>query len=254
MVDNVTAMIELRWVLGLAPFGPGYGLVAAVTVGCFGVTGIAARAVLGETLPALAVALAIGLAAFAAALYFCPSVAGSSPRWSAALRTRAGAAAASGPGRASSLGKVTCISGPRTRESRVGCMMTQQARGPVNRATRQAAKQVLRQYGEATVGLRRGPDFVIIGAKRGGTTSLYNYLLEHPSIHPLFPGRQHIKGVHYYDSNYARGLRWYRSHFPLEASGRHIVRPGLRPGHRRRGEPLLPVPPARGRAACPRFP
>ena len=61
VVDNVTAMIELRWVLGLAPFGPGYWLVAAVTVGCFGVTGIAVRAVLGETLPALAVALAIGL-------------------------------------------------------------------------------------------------------------------------------------------------------------------------------------------------
>ena len=25
------------------------------------------------------------------------------------------------------------------------------------------------------------------------------------------------------------GLRWYRSHFPLEAGGRHIARPGLRP-------------------------
>jgi Sulfotransferase domain len=107
--------------------------------------------------------------------------------------------------------------------------MTQQARGPVNRAVRQSAKRALRRYGEASSGLRRGPDFVIIGAKRGGTTSLYNYILEHPSIRPLFPGRQRIKGAHYYDSNYARGLRWYRSHFPLEAGGRHIVRPGLRP-------------------------
>ena len=107
--------------------------------------------------------------------------------------------------------------------------MTQQAKGPVSRATRQVTKKVLRCYGEVTFGLRRGPDFVIIGAKRGGTTSLYNYLLEHPSIQPLFPGRQHIKGVHYYDSNYACGLRWYRSHFPLEANNRHIVRPGLRP-------------------------
>ena len=69
IVDNVTAMIELRFVLGLAPFGPGYGLVAALTVGCFGASGIAARAVLGETLPALVVALAIGMAAFAAVLY-----------------------------------------------------------------------------------------------------------------------------------------------------------------------------------------
>jgi O-antigen/teichoic acid export membrane protein len=69
VVDNVTAMIELRWVLGLAPFGQGYGLVAAMTVGCFGVTGVAARAMLGETLPALVVALAVGLVAFAVALY-----------------------------------------------------------------------------------------------------------------------------------------------------------------------------------------
>jgi Sulfotransferase domain len=107
--------------------------------------------------------------------------------------------------------------------------LTRQSRSPVSSASRETAKQVLRRYGEATAGLRTGPDFIIIGAKRGGTTSLYNYLLEHPSIRPLFPGRQHIKGVHYYDSNYARGLRWYRSHFPLEAGGSHIARPGLKP-------------------------
>ena len=69
VVDNVTAMIEVRWVLGLAPFGPGYGLAAATTVGCFGATGVAARALLGQTLPALAVAVAAGLAAFAGVLY-----------------------------------------------------------------------------------------------------------------------------------------------------------------------------------------
>ncbi|HUZ55980.1 MAG TPA: sulfotransferase domain-containing protein [Streptosporangiaceae bacterium] len=99
----------------------------------------------------------------------------------------------------------------------------------MNRAVRKAAKQVLRQYGEATAGLRPGPDFVVIGAKRGGTTSLYNYLLEHPSIRALFPGRQHIKGIHYYDSNYPRGLRWYRSHFPVQAGGHHLTRPDLSP-------------------------
>ena len=101
--------------------------------------------------------------------------------------------------------------------------MTQQGKSPVNRAARQTAKQVLRRYGVATSALRRGPDFVIIGAKRSGTTSLYHYLLEHPAIQPLFPRRQHIKGVHYYDSNYERGLRWYRSHFPLQAGGSSSV-------------------------------
>jgi hypothetical protein len=106
--------------------------------------------------------------------------------------------------------------------------MSQQAKTPTSRAAREAAKHALRYYGMGTSGLRRGPGFVIIGAKRGGTTSLYNYLLEHPSVVRLFPGRQHIKGVHYYDSNYGRGPAWYRSHFPLEAAGRHLARPGLR--------------------------
>src|SRR6266545_4257360 len=77
----------------------------------------------------------------------------------------------------------------------------------VNRGARDAVKHVLRRYGEVTSGPRPGPDFVIIGAKRGGTTSLYNYLLDHPSISPLFPGRQRIKGVHYFDSHYERGPR-----------------------------------------------
>jgi hypothetical protein len=107
--------------------------------------------------------------------------------------------------------------------------MTQQSRSPANHAARRAAKQALRLYGEATAGLRPGPDFVIIGAKRGGTTSLCRYLLEHPSIRPLFPGRQHIKGAHYYDSNYGRGQRWYRSHFPLKVGQRQLVRPDLSP-------------------------
>ncbi|HEY5357642.1 MAG TPA: sulfotransferase domain-containing protein [Streptosporangiaceae bacterium] len=107
--------------------------------------------------------------------------------------------------------------------------MTDQPRGPVERAARESAKRALRRYGELTSGLRRGPDFVIIGAKRGGSTSLYRYVLEHPSIQPLFPGRQHIKGVHYYDTRYSRGLTWYRSHFPLQVAGRHLARPGIQP-------------------------
>jgi hypothetical protein len=108
-------------------------------------------------------------------------------------------------------------------------MAMQLAIRAVSRAARGASKGSLRRYGEITADLRGEPDFVIIGAKRGGTTSLYNYLLEHPSISPLFPGRQRIKGPHYFDSEFARGQRWYRSHFPLEAGGRHLVRPWVVP-------------------------
>lgn len=98
-----------------------------------------------------------------------------------------------------------------------------------DRAAREAAKHILRGYGIVTSPLRGAPDFVVIGAKRGGTTSLYNYILEHPSVQPLFPGRQHIKGAHYYDSQFARGPGWYRSHFPLEIGDRHLVRPAIAP-------------------------
>jgi hypothetical protein len=107
--------------------------------------------------------------------------------------------------------------------------MRQSAADAVNSGGRKAVKQVLRRYGEMTAVLRRGPSFVVIGAKRGGTTSLYRYLLEHPSIAPLFPGALHMKRPRYYDVNYARGLRWYRSHFPLMIGDRGIARPWVKP-------------------------
>jgi hypothetical protein len=66
--------------------------------------------------------------------------------------------------------------------------------------------------GTPLAGRRALPDFVIAGAQRAGTTSLYRYLLEHPRVAwPRF-----VKGVHYFDVDYARAPRWYRSHFPLE--------------------------------------
>jgi Sulfotransferase domain len=79
---------------------------------------------------------------------------------------------------------------------------------------RTTAKKALRAYGMMTGQWRSLPDFLIIGAKRGGTTSLYNYLLEHPWVTPLFPSVENIKGIHFFDRNFDRGVTWYRSHFP----------------------------------------
>lgn len=65
-------------------------------------------------------------------------------------------------------------------------------------------------YRAATNPIRLMPDFIIIGAQRGGTTSLYNYLAEHPGI-----GAASIKEVHFFDSrHFAQGEAWYRAHFP----------------------------------------
>lgn len=69
-----------------------------------------------------------------------------------------------------------------------------------------------RQLRTWTAGLRVLPDFVIIGAQRSGTTSLYKYLIQHPDVIPALK-----KEVHYFDYNYHRGLNWYRMHFPLRA-------------------------------------
>ena len=61
-----------------------------------------------------------------------------------------------------------------------------------------------------TAGGRRLPDFLIIGAQRSGTTSLYRYLQAHPQVRPAYPS----KGAHYFDKNPRRSLGWYRAHFP----------------------------------------
>jgi Sulfotransferase domain len=57
------------------------------------------------------------------------------------------------------------------------------------------------------------PGFLIVGAQRCGTTSMYRTLSQHPDVRKAVLH----KGVHYFDLNYDRGLRWYRAHFPLRA-------------------------------------
>jgi len=63
-----------------------------------------------------------------------------------------------------------------------------------------------------TAPLRVLPDFLIIGAQKAGTTSLFKDLMRHPCI-----GRPIEKEMHYFDypMNFKRGIFWYRSHFPL---------------------------------------
>jgi hypothetical protein len=55
------------------------------------------------------------------------------------------------------------------------------------------------------------PGAVILGAQKCGTSSLHNYLTQHPGV--IAPLR---KEVHYFDVNYGRGESWYRAHFGRE--------------------------------------
>lgn len=73
---------------------------------------------------------------------------------------------------------------------------------------------VVHSYGRATQRFRVLPNVLIAGGQRCGTTSMYRALAQHPAA---FKPNLH-KGVHYFDTNYARGLPWYRSHFPLRST------------------------------------
>ncbi len=76
----------------------------------------------------------------------------------------------------------------------------------------------VRGWHVATALLRPLPDFVIIGAQRCGTTSLYRYLCQHPQVRPA-----RRKETHFFDFQFERGPWWYRAHFPLHLQG---SRPG----------------------------
>ncbi len=66
-----------------------------------------------------------------------------------------------------------------------------------------------------TASYRPLPHFVILGAQRGGTTSLYRWLSSHPDVAPALK-----KEVHFFDGHYDKGIRWYRAHFALGHRGR----------------------------------
>ena len=66
-----------------------------------------------------------------------------------------------------------------------------------------------RTYRIATNRIRMLPDFIIIGSSKSGTTSLYNYMIQHPSI-----GSASIKEVHFFEYITTTSIGWYRSHFP----------------------------------------
>jgi len=57
-------------------------------------------------------------------------------------------------------------------------------------------------FRSATSRARALPDFVVVGAQKCGTSSLYSYLLQHPNVLPAAR-----KEVHFFDLNYQRADR-----------------------------------------------
>jgi hypothetical protein len=90
-----------------------------------------------------------------------------------------------------------------------------------------AAATASRAVGRITAGARMRPDFLIVGAQRCGTTSMFKALAQHPGV---LPPAFH-KGVHYFDTAYHRPRSWYDGHFPTRIKAAAVAR--------RLGHPVL---------------
>ncbi len=71
--------------------------------------------------------------------------------------------------------------------------------------------KLIKAYRWQTRRLRVLPDFIIIGARKCGTTSLYEYLTQHPCVLSALS-----KELYFFDYHYEKGADWYSSHFPTQ--------------------------------------
>lgn len=76
------------------------------------------------------------------------------------------------------------------------------------------------QFRKTTSTFRELPNFIIFGAPRCGTTSLYDHLVKHPSVVSALS-----KEVGYFEHDYHRGLKWYKMYFPLKIEKYKIKNP-----------------------------
>lgn len=84
----------------------------------------------------------------------------------------------------------------------------------LRRGYRGYARLLLRAR-EMDAAQRMLPSFLLIGAQKAGTTSLYNYLVRQPDVLPAFR-----KEIHYLSYLYLhRSERWYRAFFPRQSAG-----------------------------------
>lgn len=90
------------------------------------------------------------------------------------------------------------------------------SRSPLAKRGRSQLKAVSDRTIRGTSGLRMLPDFLIVGAQRSGTTTMFKTLAQHPGVARPFLR----KGVHFFDKRYDAGLDWYRGNFPVAPTSR----------------------------------
>ena len=87
----------------------------------------------------------------------------------------------------------------------------------------------------------KAPDFLIVGATKCGTSSLYYYLSHHPQI--LF---SHKKELDFFRKYFNRGIDWYLSHFPTITDHDNFITGEATPNYLR-----FPIVAARIKQYCP---
>jgi LPS sulfotransferase NodH len=92
--------------------------------------------------------------------------------------------------------------------------MKEQTKHRFRSLARRSAWKVQETAAWPTTRYRMLPTYLIVGAQRCGTTSLQDLVSGHPQVAP--PALR--KGIHYFDTDYTRGQKWYQSHFPIKSS------------------------------------
>ena len=74
-------------------------------------------------------------------------------------------------------------------------------------------KSVHQTYCKATHFLHMLPNYLIIGTPRSASTSLYQYLIQHPCVAPAL-----TKQLHFFDTYFQKGIEWYKVCLPYRWS------------------------------------
>ena len=190
------AVLQVRADLGVPFGGKEPALAAAATIGCFGLPSLIWTALGAEGIALWAVLFFLGAAAYGVVLWRLRRVLRVDLLISAVFRSGKGGGM------------------PSTR--RMSSTLRKRLPAPVVGAVRSAATG----WGMLTSRFRMEPAFLVAGAQRSGTTTLFRLLADHPNlVRPTLD-----KGTGYFDDNHYRGRRWYRAHFPLRMLARWRAR------------------------------
>ena len=95
-----------------------------------------------------------------------------------------------------------------------------EASGPIRSFAKRSPKTAGKDAGDIELGAL--PNFLIIGTEKGGTSTFYWTLCQHPQVEPAIK-----KELHFFDSHrwFELGVEWYRSQFPapMWRDGRKVI-------------------------------